>query len=101
MSVYVDTLMHHGWKLRGKIVKSCHMWSDTPEESHTMGRRIGLLNSWYQHGSIDHYDLTESRRVLAVQYGAIECDRDTAVAKWREMQKKRKQSCPPPTPAKP
>lgn len=38
-----------------------------------MATRIGLKREWFQdHKSMPHYDLVESRRVAAVQFGATE-----------------------------
>jgi len=77
MSVYVDMLMNHGWILRGHKVKSCHMTADTPEELHTMAEKIGMKRSWFQPKSLPHYDLTTSRRKLALENGAIEITKNT------------------------
>lgn len=79
MSVYVDWLMHHGWKLRGHTVKSCHMFADTLEELHAMADAIGMKRSWFQDERAAHYDLTASKRKRAVELGAVELTRDS----WR------------------
>lgn len=94
MPVYVDTPI--AWNnpdappcFRGDH-KSCHMYADSLEELHAMASRIGLKKSWFQHHRwVDHYDLTESRRVKAVLAGAIEHDRRQAVAKWKEIRQSR------------
>jgi hypothetical protein len=57
---------------------------------HEMAKKIGLKPSWFQErgGDTPHYDLTESRRVLALKHGAVSVDFLQAVAlwrKWREM----------------
>jgi hypothetical protein len=81
MSVYVDQLFDcspYSIKERqarrvfgGK--KACHMWADTPDELHAMARRIGLKREWFQDRiSLPHYDLTPSRRRLAMALGAVE-----------------------------
>lgn len=73
MSVYVDPLMRHGWVLRGRATPSCHMYADTIDELHAMAARIGMKRDWFQnHARLPHYDLTPSRRALAVANGAIE-----------------------------
>ena len=73
MSVYVDPLMSHGWKLRGRRVQSCHLLADTVEELHAVAAMIGLKFKWFQSkGSRPHYDLTASKRAEAVLNGAIE-----------------------------
>lgn len=74
--VYVDSLMNHGWVLRGHPTKSCHMFADTPDELHEMASYIGLKLAWFQHDRrLPHYDLTPSRRAAAVAAGAKEVTR--------------------------
>lgn len=71
MSVYVDELREHDTKLRWKTW--CHMTADTNEELHAMADLIGHKRKWYQpHFLGNHYDLTPSRRKLAIKHGAIE-----------------------------
>lgn len=89
--VYVDMLINYGWKLRGKIVPSCHMLADTEEELHEMALKIGMKRGWFQDGethTMPHYDLVESRRILAIKNGAIEINRNQLI----EMLKKYKNS---------
>lgn len=51
------------------------MYADTLEELHKMADKIGLQRAWFQnHKSLQHYDLTPSKRTLAVKAGAIETD---------------------------
>jgi hypothetical protein len=52
----------------------CHMIADTDEELHTMAQQIGVARRWFQG---DHYDITKSKRALAVKLGAVEIDRRT------------------------
>ncbi len=85
MSVYVDRLAVYGQWRWGV---SCHMVADTVEELHAMADKIGHKRAWFQPGGGNppHYDLTASRRKLAVKNGAIEIDRRQLVAfirKWR------------------
>lgn len=86
MTIYVDQLEHWGWKLRGRIVQSCHMFTDSLdlEELHVFAERIGMKRAWFQESRVaPHYDLTQSRRALAVSLGAIELGRREACAVWR------------------
>ena len=86
MTVYVDDLTNWGWKLRGRTVASCHMFTDAVEldELHAMAERIGLKRAWFQeHRLAPHYDLTPSRRADAVAFGAVEVDRARSVEIWR------------------
>ena len=72
MSCYVDPQMDFGWRLG----PSCHLWADTLEELHAMADKIGLKRKWFQDKpTLQHYDLTVSRRKLAIENGAIELDR--------------------------
>ncbi len=58
----------------------CHMWSDSLEALHRMAARIGMKREWFQdHHLLPHYDLTPSRRALAVSYGAIEASASDAI----------------------
>lgn len=69
MSVYVDPLRDWGWRLG----PSCHLIADTLEELHSFAARLGLKRSWFQDkASGPHYDLTASKRSLAVRLGALE-----------------------------
>lgn len=89
MSIYVDSLCSHGWRLRGHVVRSCHMWTDSDdiEELHQFAISIGLKRIWFQHeeDKLPHYDLTESMRYRAVTKGAIELNRGEAVRLWRDL----------------
>lgn len=73
MSVYVDDAVYP----YGRMMM-CHMLADTLDELHAMADRIGINRKWFQ-GSpahrTPHYDICKSKRALAVQFGAIECDR--------------------------
>lgn len=74
MSIYVDPLIDYGWKYG----PSCHLTADTVEELHVFAISIGMKKSWFQISKgrdIPHYDLTGSKRRLAVLKGAIELSR--------------------------
>jgi len=85
MPVYVDSIMMHGWVMRGRRVKSCHLIADTIEELHEMAKKIGLKREWFQEGSTPHYDLVPSRRQAGVALGVVELDRREYVNKLREL----------------
>ncbi len=64
MSVYVDDLRPiKCWP------EACHMLADTDRELDQMAALLCLLPRW-KHG--DHYDLSPSKRALAVKAGATE-----------------------------
>ena len=75
MAVYVD-----GAENQFGRMKMCHMLADTVVELHEMADRIGLKREWFQPLSRPHYDLSKTRRALAVKAGAIEVDRHGIVA---------------------
>lgn len=83
MSVYVDKAIY----AYGRMVM-CHMIADTPDELHAMADRIDVARRWFHappKASFWHYDITKSKRALAVEAGAIECDRNTLVAAIRRI----------------
>ena len=86
MAVYVDelfntqSLKNANWKYN----QACHLKADTEEELHAFAEQLGLKREWFQdhiNPAYKHYDLTASKRVIAIQRGAIPLT-------WREMVKK-------------
>lgn len=68
MSVYVDKDKNK----YGRMLMS-HMCADTIDELHEMAERIGVARKWLQNSSRHpHYDICQSKRKLAIEYGAIE-----------------------------
>jgi hypothetical protein len=84
MGVYVDKLRDWGWKLG----PSCHLIADTNEELHEFAAKLGMRRAWFQKvTSGPHYDLTASRRSVAVRLGAVELEDRPFHAKlkaWRQ-----------------
>ena len=73
MTVHVDGA-RNGF---GRMVM-CHMLADTPTELHEMANMIGMKRQWYQSpdkASFPHYDLSLTRRKLALANGAKELNR--------------------------
>lgn len=90
MPVYVDPVMNHGRSATWRHTHSCHMWADTMAELMHMAAALGLKLEWLQGPEINgkyfpHFDLTENKRRLAVQYGAIPLSVEDSVAKWEEL----------------
>jgi len=83
--IYVDPLMDHGWRLG----PSCHLFADpgNMDALHAFALRVGLQRRWFQdHWRMPHYDLTASRRAVAVRLGAKELSRRETVSvmdSWR------------------
>jgi hypothetical protein len=67
MTVYVDSMNYH----KGRMVM-CHMIADSFDELHAMADAIGLERAWFQAGRIPHYDVSLSKKRLAIENGAIE-----------------------------
>lgn len=84
--VYVDNLVNYGWELGA----SCHMVGDTREELDSFAVSIGLKLQWADtKGDLYHFDLTKSKRDLAVKKGAIELSRkEFADFYWNNRTKK-------------
>ena len=90
MAVYVDWLCNHGWRLRGRLVPSCHLTADTAAELHALAQAIGCRREWFQPmppHSLPHYDLTASRRAAAVAAGAVELTRGNLRFVWGRIRK--------------
>lgn len=69
MTVYVDD-MKATFKPShrpGRTYVMSHMIADTDEELHAMAAAIGVARKWHQG---DHYDITQSKRALAIKLGA-------------------------------
>jgi len=87
MSVYVDAAVYRF----GRMIM-CHMIGDTPDELHAIADQIGVARRWFQQppkASFWHYDIAKSKRVLAVEAGAIECGRDVFVGHLRRIRESR------------
>jgi len=88
MSVYVDELRVAVRSARWPYSHSCHMIADSLEELHRMALSVGLKREWFQEGRNPHYDLTPLKRMIAVNSGAIELDREAFVSKMNEIRNK-------------
>lgn len=72
MTVYVDDM-----RLPARVGRLQALWShlmaDTDEELHAFAARLGLRRSWHQKPgtAISHYDVTDSKRGLALRLGAV------------------------------
>lgn len=70
MPVYVDRMEVE----RGGKVFTAHMIADTHEELMHMAYLLGLWKQWLQKPGtpLEHFDLVETKRAKAVEFGAIE-----------------------------
>lgn len=86
MAIYVDNLEDWGWIIRGRRVKSCHMFTDELDLTnlHKMAEAIGMRREWFQDKlTAPHYDLVLTRRNAALLRGAIEVGRREAAGIWK------------------
>ena len=79
MPVYVDDVFIPFGRM-----KMCHMIADTEEELHEMAGKIGMKREWFQSGFRPHYDVSKSKRKLAIESGAVEVTVQELVARLRE-----------------
>jgi hypothetical protein len=69
--IYVDDLRVYNLKRS----KWCHMATDGDlNELHDFAAAIGLKRHYFQGGRLPHYDLVDSKRILAVRMGAKEVE---------------------------
>ncbi len=67
--IVVDSL-HYTHRVAGSR-KWCHLISDhSLGELHCFAEIIGLKKEWFQNKRYPHYDLVESKRKLAIKFGA-------------------------------
>jgi len=87
MGAYVDDL-HPVIKSRNwPYDKACHLVADTVSELHVFARRLSLRRSWFQPGTLPHYDLTENKRKQALRLGALAITDKRLVEIIREQRK--------------
>lgn len=79
MPVYVDNMRAQ----YGRMIM-CHMVADSIDELHAMADKIGLQRKWLQDKSIPHYDVSLSKKKIALSFGAIEITSKELVTKFRK-----------------
>lgn len=84
--MYVDTQIAWGWKIRGREVEICHMFTDQIDlaELHEIAAKIGLQLRWFQDKrTAPHYDLVPSKRLAALDAGAVSVTCRVASGIWK------------------
>jgi hypothetical protein len=73
MTVYVDN-MRRSAKVGRLTARWSHLFADTTEELAEVAAWLDLRPEWLQHAGThrEHYDLVEGKRLLAIEFGAIE-----------------------------
>ena len=79
--VYVDQM-----RAPLKRMIMCHMVADTLEELHAMAEKIGMKREWFQDKRWPHYDVSLTRKKLAIKYGAKEITR-RELMNWMKAKK--------------
>lgn len=83
MTIIIDPIKDNKskWTRLPKTTHFCHMATDDHtlkglEELHVFAERLGLKRTWFQDmiKRHPHYDLTPTRRAIAVKLGAEEVD---------------------------
>jgi len=70
--IYVDNMSPCATSQKWPYQESCHLFADDTEELKVFARSIGLYDSWIQKATgFIHYDLTGSKRGLAIRCGAV------------------------------
>lgn len=73
MPCYVDDVRH---QFRNMVM--CHLWADSRDELFHMVDLIGVPRKWFQcppKASWEHFDISISKKKLALQHGAILTDK--------------------------
>lgn len=76
--IYVDRMFACPPTKKWPYPEACHIIADTEKELVEFAINIGLKKEWLQKGTkrkpytIPHFDLTRSKRKVAIQLGAIE-----------------------------
>lgn len=71
--IFVDALMPCKPNKNWRYSRVSHLTTDgTIEELHAFAKKIGLKRSWFQAGRHLHYDLTLTKRYIAIGLGAKE-----------------------------
>lgn len=72
MAVYVGKSFPTGGSCRWPYKKTAHLFADTVEELQSFAvNKLYLKLEWYQAKSTPHFDLTTTKRLLAIKQGAI------------------------------
>jgi hypothetical protein len=69
VTVYVDDMKadYKPAHRPGRKYVMSHMIADSDQELHKMAAKIGVARKWFQG---DHYDITQSKKALAIEAGA-------------------------------
>ena len=67
--IYVDPLKPIGSR---QTCEFCHLWADTREQLVEFAASIGLSPRAWEHSEFPAYDLTATKRKIAVDAGSVE-----------------------------
>lgn len=87
--LYVDRLRNNGMIVRGRQIRTCHLWSDKGrDELLQFAESLGMPRSWLHDGSILHFDLVRKLRGQAVLHGAVGLGDHAAAVSWERIRKR-------------
>ena len=83
MTVYVDSMRASF----GRMLLS-HMIADTHEELIGIAEAIDIQKKWIQHKGTakEHFDISEKKRLIAIEMGAVEITSKELVLKIKEKE---------------
>lgn len=84
--VYVDEISQRPRTQRWPYQGSSHLMADSLEELDVFAQSIGLSATWRHN---DHYDLTRTKRQLAIEHGAKPVSARALVAIRRRLRGER------------
>ncbi|BBX87981.1 DUF4031 domain-containing protein [Mycolicibacterium aubagnense] len=72
MTVYIDDMQRLA-RVGRLQARWSHLMADTDDELHAFAAQLGLRRAWHQKPgtAISHYDVTETKRQLALRLGAV------------------------------
>ena len=90
--IYVDKIVQQPKVIRGRWKNSCHLIADSKEELIEFAKKIGLPLEWFRAHRIkylQHFDLSEKWRKIAIENGAVEWDSKRIVKKLMDVHKEK------------
>ncbi|OGU55472.1 MAG: hypothetical protein A2V66_11895 [Ignavibacteria bacterium RBG_13_36_8] len=87
--LYIDNLKNYGFIYRGKLIYSCHLFSDNFQELTIIAEVLKLKQNWIHKSrlSIPHFDLIESKQKLALKLGAVKLTKENYLKVMTKLKK--------------
>lgn len=85
MTVYVSNMFPCVPNEHWRYNSNAYLFADSTEELVAFGTRIGLRVAWLQtHSALVHFDVTQAKRKIALETGAVPVGRDVLIKRIRE-----------------